>query len=43
MAQSVTIYRLGQEPETRTGLLPLAWEGPMEGFVLELGEIWRPV
>ena len=40
--QSVTIYRPGQEPETRTGILQLAGEGPVEGFVLELERIWRP-
>ena len=42
-AQAVTIYRTGQEPETRTGLLQLAGEGPVDGFVLELEEVWRPV
>ena len=40
--QSVTIYRPGQERETRTGILQLAGEGPVEGFVLQLERIWRP-
>ena len=40
--ESVTIYRVGQEPETRTGISSLAGEGPVEGFVLELERIWRP-
>ena len=40
--QSVSIYRPGQEPETLTGILQLAGEGPVEGFVLDLERIWRP-
>ena len=40
--QSVTIYRPGQEPETRTGIKQLAGEGPVEGFVLDLECIWQP-
>ncbi|MBY0506231.1 MAG: Uma2 family endonuclease [Bryobacteraceae bacterium] len=40
--ESVTIYRVGQEPETRTGIEELAGEGPVVGFVLELRRIWRP-
>ena len=40
--QSVSIYRPGREPETLTGILQLAGEGPVEGFVLELERIWRP-
>ena len=34
--QSVTIYRPGQEPETRTRILQLAGEGRVEGLMLEL-------
>ena len=41
--QSVAIYRPGQEPETRTGILQLEGEGPVDGFVLDLERIWRPV
>ena len=40
-SQSVTIYRPGQELETRTGILHLAGECPMEGFVLELDRTWQ--
>ena len=40
--QSVTLYRPGQEPETRTGIRQLAGEGPVDGFVLELERIWQP-
>ena len=40
--QSISIYRPGQEPETLTGILQLVGEGPVEGFVLELEQIWRP-
>ena len=42
-AQAVTIYRPGQEPETRTGILRLVGEGPVAGFVLELERIWQPL
>ena len=41
-SQSVTIYRPGQEPETRTGILQLTGEGPVEGLMLELEGIRRP-
>ena len=40
--ESVTIYRPGQDAETRTGIEQLAGEGPVEGFVLDLERIWRP-
>ena len=42
-AQAVTIYRPGQEAETRTGILRLVGEGPVAGFVLELERIWQPL
>jgi Uma2 family endonuclease len=40
--QTVYIYRAGQEsPEKVEGTERLAGEGPVEGFVLELNEIWQ--
>jgi Uma2 family endonuclease len=39
-ARTVYIYRPGQPVEKRTDLLELAGEGPVEGFVLDLREIW---
>lgn len=41
--QTVTIYRPGCEPETRTSLTELAGEGPVAGFVLDLTPVWEPV
>ena len=41
-AQAVTIYGRRQEPETNTGLLEIAGEGPVAGFVLDLEGVWRP-
>ena len=41
-AQAVTIYRRRQEPETHTGLLEIAGEGPVAGFVLDLEGVWCP-
>ncbi len=41
--ESVTIYRLGQEPEIRTGITDVAGEGPVEGFLMDLQPIWNPM
>ena len=41
-AEAVTVYRPWREHETRTGILEIAGEGPVEGFVLELEGVWRP-
>ena len=41
--QTVTIYRPGCEPETRTSLPELAGKGPVAGFVLDLTPVWEPV
>ena len=40
--KSVEIYRPGQETEVRTGILSIAGEGPVTGFVLLLERIWNP-
>jgi Uma2 family endonuclease len=40
-AKSVHIYREGRAPKTRKGILQLAGEGPMDGFVLNLKAIWK--
>ena len=40
-SKSVTIYRTGREPEIRTGLNELAGEGVVDGFVLDLGPVWK--
>jgi len=38
--RTVTIYRPGQEPEERAGIIELAGEGPVDGFVLDLKPVW---
>ena len=38
--RTVYIYRAGQEPEARTGILQLSGEGPIAGFELDLTRIW---
>ena len=39
--ETVYIYRSGVEkPEKRTGIVSLAGEGPVAGFVLDLKAIW---
>ncbi len=38
--KSVSIYRPGCEVEVRKGILEIAGEGPIAGFVLNLREIW---
>jgi len=39
--QTVYVYRAGQAgPETQTGVLKIAGEGPVAGFELDLTDIW---
>jgi Uma2 family endonuclease len=38
----VTIYRPCREPEEQVGVWEIAGEGPVEGFVLDLGPVWDP-
>jgi Uma2 family endonuclease len=40
-AQAIYVYRQGREPQLCSGVETLAGEGPVEGFILELGEIWQ--
>lgn len=40
-AQSVTVFRPGLEPEVHTGISSMKGEGPIAGFVLELGPVWN--
>jgi Uma2 family endonuclease len=39
-SKTVYVYRPGQEPEFLTNITQLAGEGPVDGFVLDLTEIW---
>lgn len=39
--QTIYVYRAGRNPVTRRGAQELAAEGPVKGFVLQLGAIWR--
>ena len=39
-ARTVYIYRPGQPVEAKNGVTELAGEGPVEGFTLDLTEIW---
>jgi Uma2 family endonuclease len=41
--RTVEIYRPGFEAETRAALASIAGEGPVEGFVLDLGPVWDPL
>lgn len=41
--RAITIYRTGREAEKLVGLNVLAGEGPVEGFVLELPDVWDPL
>jgi Uma2 family endonuclease len=41
--RTVEIYRPGFEAETRGGASPVAGEGPVAGFVLDLGPVWDPL
>jgi Uma2 family endonuclease len=38
---TVHIYRPHQAVETRRGILKLAGEGPVKGFVLQMRSIWQ--
>ena len=38
--KSVSIYRPGREVEVREGILEIEGEGPVEGFILDLREVW---
>ena len=41
--RSIAIFRADREMETLTGVESIAGEGPVAGFVLELGAIWNPL
>ena len=41
--RAVEIYRPGKEPEIRTDVTSVAAEGPVAGFVLDLGPVWNPL
>ncbi len=41
--RAITIYRPGRDPEKLAGLDSLPGEGPVEGFVLELPDVWDPL
>jgi hypothetical protein len=38
--EAVEIYRPGREPEVLEGGSAVEGEGPVAGFVLELGKVW---
>jgi hypothetical protein len=38
--KTVEIYRPGREPEVLEGGSAVEGEGPVVGFVLELGKVW---
>ena len=40
-SRCVHVYRQGCEPTVCSGIETLAGEGPVEGFVIELAEIWE--
>ena len=42
-ARTVYVYRPNRPPRTRRGITELAGEGPMDGFKLDLREIWRGI
>jgi Uma2 family endonuclease len=39
--RTISVYRPGLEPEELVNVDTVAGEGPVAGFVLELGDIWR--
>lgn len=41
--EAVEIYRPGQTPETREKVESVAGEGPVEGFVLDLKLVRKPL
>ena len=42
-ARTVSVYRPGRAVETFAGVESIAGEGPVAGFVLELGAVWNPL
>jgi Uma2 family endonuclease len=40
-AQTVYVYRKGHPPKTHRGILKLAGDAPVAGFVLQLTTIWK--
>lgn len=40
--RAVEVYRPAVEPETLLNAEPVADEGPVEGFVLDLRPVWNP-
>lgn len=42
-ARSVSIYRPGQDVETRSEIETATGEGPVAGFVLDLRPVWNPL
>ncbi len=42
-ARTVTVYRPGRTAEKLTGIESIAGDGPVAGFVLELGAVWNPM
>jgi len=42
-ARMVSVYRPGLEVETLTGVELVKGEGPVAGFVLDLGPVWNPL
>lgn len=41
--RTVEVYRSGRGPEMLTGIDSVSGEGPVEGFVLDLGTVWDPL
>ena len=39
--RTIYVYRPEREPEEQVDVDKIAGEGPVEGFVLELGDIWK--
>jgi Uma2 family endonuclease len=42
-ARTVEVCRPGCDAEIRTGAFSITGQGPVEGFVLELGPVWDPL
>jgi Uma2 family endonuclease len=40
-SKTITVYRPGATPEQTTGVERIAGEGPVAGFSLDLGKMWR--
>lgn len=41
--RTVTVFRPGRDPEKLTGIDTISGEGPVEGFVLDLKDVWDPL